>query len=92
MTTNATCRQESTARVRPATIVLGTDAEGATHLYRTQTETVHVVDADGRREHVASVAGRPVEDWMAHVRDARGWASEHYGLDFVGHLAARLDG
>jgi len=76
----------NTNDVRPAYIRLGTDATGASHVYRTTDETVHVV-IDGEREHVADVADRPVDDWMAFIRDRRGWATERYGVGLVDMLA-----
>lgn len=89
MSTNATDLQERTA-VRPKTIFLGTDADGSVHYYRTRTETVHVVDEAGRREHVERIPYRPVDEWMAFVEGRRGWASKHYGVDLVELLAQGL--
>jgi len=79
MSTNAISPEEPDAQIRPSTIDLGTDAEGATHLYRTQTETVHVVTADGRREHVEHIADRHVDEWVGYVGQERGWAERRYG-------------
>jgi len=71
---------------RPAYMVIGRDETGASHVYRTTDETIHVV-RDTEREHVQHLGARPVEDWLAHVADARGWAETHFALgleDFVG--------
>jgi len=83
-------RQKSSVNVRPAYIELGTDATGASHVYRTTDETIHVV-ADGGREHVADVADRPVDDWMTFVRQERGWADEQYGVGLVDMLQQRVE-
>jgi|GEM_PF-2681064 len=94
MSTNAISPEESDAQIRPRTIDLGTDAEGATHIYRTGTETVHVVTADGRREHVEHIGDRHVDEWVGYVGQERGWATKRYGgglLGMVDDLVAALD-
>lgn len=86
--------EESTGdrtRVRPHTIVLGIDAEGARHIYRTHRETIHVVRVNGHRECRVDVSDRHVDDWMEHVAEVRGWARRDYGLDFVDMLRAGFD-
>jgi uncharacterized protein YktB (UPF0637 family) len=87
---SARAEQESNVPVRPRYINLGTDSEGAVHTYRTADETVIVV-ADGGRKHVADVADRPVDDWMAFVRQERGWADEQYGVGLVDMLQQRVE-
>lgn len=58
---------------RPAYILVGTDREGAQHVYRTTDETVHVIQ-NGERELVQSVQAHGIEAWLAYVADERGWA------------------
>ena len=86
MSTNARSPQERTA-VRPRTIHLGIDGAGDHHIYRTQTERVHVVDPDAGRVHVERLRGRPVEDWIAYVTDRRQWRDRRFGLGLVEMLS-----
>jgi hypothetical protein len=71
MRTNAT-QSRKVVGGRPAYILVGTDADGAQHVYRTTDETVHVIDDCGREE-VQSVAAHGIEAWLAFVGDRRGW-------------------
>jgi hypothetical protein len=91
MATNADAQNGTDSRVRDSTITLGEDERGALHIYRPHDELVHVVTADGKREHVEDVAGRPVEDWMAFVEDRRGWEDKRYGVGLA-EMAARVLG
>jgi hypothetical protein len=58
-------------------IRLGTDNEGADHVYDRQRDAIHVVGVDGGRE-VYRLAETPIDGWGAwvetHVPDKRGWA------------------
>lgn len=82
MTPNARRTQDSTA-VRPPTVFLGVDSAGAHHVYRTRTETVHVVHPDRGRTHTERLRGRHADEWMAFVADRRGWARRDYGVGFT---------
>jgi hypothetical protein len=78
--------------VRPKYIPLGTDADGATHTYRTTDRAVIAV-ADGAREHVESLpSSASLDDWMDFVADKRGWADRRYGIGLVEMLAGQLEG
>jgi len=78
---------------RPKTIWLGTDTTDARHYYRTRTETIHVVTADGEREHTLDVEAEAtarqqsiratLADWMDHVVSARGWQSTGYATTTI---------
>ena len=86
-------RRAARRGIIPATIDLGTDADGRQHIFRTLTRAVHVVDADtGERVHVAYIGDRPLDDWMAFVaEDLGGWAERRYGLTLGEMLAAAMD-
>ena len=73
-------------------VPLGVDGFGMHHHYAAVSETVHVVDPDEGRTHTESVAGRPVEDWMAYVADKRGWRRKEYGVGLDQLLARALEG
>jgi hypothetical protein len=98
MSTNASgsCKTDPTTAnrrtdPRPTYIRLGVDTEHASHVYRTTDETIHVVDADGNREHVEALDGRSVHEWMDYVRTERGWTTQ-YMFDSPGNaIAATLD-
>jgi len=78
-------RGRNKSNVRPSTIVLGTDDLGQDHIYRTQSETIHVVDGN-ERTHVRDVDDVSVEHWMEAVADRCGWANRDYGTGI--HAAA----
>jgi hypothetical protein len=94
MTTNASGTEKRSAgssTVRDRYIVLGEDAEGGTHLYRTVDETIFAFDAAGRPEHRFDIAApAAVDDYMAHVADARGWETQRYQLSLADCLAEAL--
>jgi len=100
MSKNATPAQESAGTtapspnerggIRPRYIALGTDREGAHHVYHTERERVIVI-ADGDRTHVLALDGRSVDDCMDHVAECRGWACEDYGLSIIGRAVARVE-
>lgn len=75
--------------VRPRTIVLGTDADGCDHLYKTESESVHVIDAGERvwREDLTT----DVDDWVDHITARRDWATKRYGSIFEKLTAAFTD-
>lgn len=78
---------------RPAYIPLGTDDEGAHHVYRTTDETIHVVQG-GDRTHVEDLnaAGHDVDDWMDFVTARRGWTDRQYGVNLVDMLTDSVEG
>lgn len=86
----ATTPEKSTA-VRPTYVPLGTDSEGRHHVYRTDDETVHVVDPDGGRTRRESLGTRPVDDWMDFVAYRRGWARRQYGRDRIADISEGLE-
>lgn len=58
---------------------MGVDDTGAIHHYHTPTETVHVIDPERGREHVADISGHERDtDWMAFVGQKRGWDRQYY--------------
>jgi hypothetical protein len=65
---------------RPRYVLLGTDSQGADHVYYTRRERV-VVIADGRVEWVQPLDGASVADWVDHIDDVRDWADCRYGVD-----------
>jgi hypothetical protein len=96
MSTNTSTGQKTSGTnrngVRPKYIALGTDADGATHTYRTTDRAVIAV-ADGTRELVETLApGTDLDDWMDFVADQRGWADRQYGIGLVEYLADQLEG
>lgn len=65
---------------RPNYLLLGTDAEGRDHVYRTYAEEVVIV-RDGQRTHVEDLAAYPgVDSWLQLVADRIGWADVAYGM------------
>lgn len=87
-TTQPTTEKASAHNPRPRYIFLGTDADGGTHVYRTIDETIFAFDSEGRRLYRFDIDDqRTVDDYVAHVRDARGWYDLVYGADaFVDRL------
>lgn len=59
-------------------ILLGIDAEGSHHVYRTYAEEVVVVEGT-ERVWCEDVAGVSVDEWMSHIADVRGWDYLGYG-------------
>lgn len=51
---------------------LGTDATGADHYWDKASRTIYVV-ADGAIDHEQSIDDRPLSDWIAYIRERRGW-------------------
>jgi len=90
MATNATTTQNRTA-VRPAYITLGRDETGASHVYRTTDETVHVV-ADGERTHRQDLGDKSVDEWMGYVDARRGWDQRLYARSFGEAIDIQLEG
>lgn len=80
--TNYDTTQEK-GSVRPKYIPLGVDELGNHHVYRTDDETIHVVN-DGQRHHVETLL-HPwnVDEWMKHVDDKYGWADREYASGFA---------
>ena len=76
---------------RPKYVLLGTDGTGASHVYRTTDDAILVV-ADGALTLNERLDSRhDVDDWVAHVETARGWADRQYGVSLVDALAASLE-
>lgn len=71
--------------VRPPTIILGIDECGREHVFRTTTDTIHVVNGT-RRDATIPRDGRDLEGYMFKVKDLVGWADARYGV-----LAHRKD-
>jgi hypothetical protein len=63
---------------RPDYIPLGVDGAGAHHVWDRRTDTIHIVHDDGSRGR-RLLGDHSVDDWMAAVDDAQGWASRRYG-------------
>lgn len=77
------------ASVRPSYIPLGIDERGASHVYDTETETVHIVREDGSRGRRVIAADQTVEEWVDAVADGWGWETRRYGAGvFMDRLAA----
>ena len=71
----------NTNGARRAYIPLGIDERECSHVYDTETETVHIIHPDGARERRVIGAGQSVDDWMDAVDDGWGWAHTRYGID-----------
>jgi hypothetical protein len=89
--TTSTTEKASAHNPRPRYIALGTDAEGAYHVYRTSDESIHVI-TDGTRTRRFDIDDEPdlahVDHYVAHVDAARGWRDCQYGRDaFLDRLA-----
>lgn len=76
MSTSNSERQNRTDP-RPNYIFLGTDDEGADHVWRVHADVVIVVD-DTERIHVEQLAPKHVDDWIAYVGMRRGWETRRY--------------
>lgn len=63
---------------RPDYIPLGVDGDGAHHVWDRRTDTIHIVHDDGSRGR-RLLGDHAVDDWMAAVDDAQGWATRRYG-------------
>jgi len=82
-------RSDKRTGPRPPYILLGTDANGGDHLLGTADDTVVVVDRKQRTiGHRERLRGRSVDEWIAYVATARGWADRRYGLS----IAEALEG
>jgi hypothetical protein len=69
---------------------LGDDTDGASHVYRTTDETIHVVQ-DGERVQRFSLGARTVDDYVKFVRDdveRREWENRRYIADDEDPFAA----
>jgi hypothetical protein len=78
---------------RPNYIPLGGDTDGASHVYRTTDETIHVVQ-DGERVQQFSLGTRTVDDYVKFVRDdveGREWENRRYIADDEDPFAALID-
>jgi predicted nucleic acid-binding Zn finger protein len=77
------------ASVRPTYVVLGVDERGGSHVYDTETETVHIVHDDGSRGRRVIGETQTVDDWMDAVEDGWSWANRRYGAGvYVDRIAA----
>ena len=79
--------------VRPAYIRLGENTDGASHVYRTTDETIHVVQ-DGERVEKFVLGSRSVDDYVKFVRDevdGREWENRRYIADDEDPFAALVD-
>jgi hypothetical protein len=78
---------------RPAYIELGDDTDGASHVYRTTDETIHVVQ-NGQRIQKFVLNGRSVDDYVKFVRDevdGREWENRRYIADDEDPFAALVE-
>jgi len=78
---------------RPAYIELGDDTDGASHVYRTTDETIHVFQ-DGQRVQKFVLNGRSVDDYVKFVRDdvkGREWENRRYVADDEDPFAALIE-
>jgi hypothetical protein len=78
---------------RPNYIPLGEDTDGASHVYRTTDETIHVVQ-DGERVQRFSLGTRTVDDYVKFVRDeveGREWENRRYIADDEDPFAALVE-
>jgi len=80
-TDSAADRDDGPTDPRPAYVRLGVDERGASHVYDTETETVHIVHPDGSRGRRVIGDGQTVDGWVEAVADGWGWADRTYGID-----------
>lgn len=77
---------------RPDYIELGDDSDGASHVYRTTDETIHVVQ-DGKRIQKFVLDTCTVDDYVKFVRDEvdeREWENRRYVADDEDPFAALI--
>jgi hypothetical protein len=88
MRSNATPDEKGT--VREPYLLLGVDALGNHHVFRTTDDTIHVV-GDGRRHHVEDLR-RPwdADEWMHYVADKYGWQRAEYGTGIAAVVGRAL--
>jgi len=90
MATNARDKNRTNRNgVRAAYIPLGVDGRGASHVYDTRTETIHIVHDDGSRGR-RLLGDHSVDDWMDAVESEYGWAHRKYGVGLVEMLAEQM--
>ena len=78
---------------RPAYIELGDDSDGASHVYRTTDESIHVVQ-NGQRVQYFVLNGRSVDDYVKFVRDEvedRAWENRRSIADDEDPFAALIE-
>jgi len=88
--TPTTPSAEKASPIRRNYAPLGTDQDGASHVYRTVDETIFVVQ-DCEITHRIDVRDRIVDDYMDHVEATRGWCDQRYGFDLVEQLADAME-
>jgi hypothetical protein len=72
---------------------LGDDTDGASHVYRTTDESIHVVQ-NGQRVQYFVLNGRSVDDYVKFVRDEvedRAWENRRYIADDEDPFAALIE-
>lgn len=79
---------------RPAYIHVGTDTEGASHVYRTTDETVHVIENGRRTERYdLDALDKSVNDWLVYVETRRGgFVEQHLYRTFADAAADAVGG
>ena len=70
---------------------LGTDGQGGTHHHSPYDRRVVVVSEAGDIEHVEELGTREIGEWIAYVRDERGWASLNYRESFAEIVVEAFD-
>jgi hypothetical protein len=81
---------EKASPIRPKYIHLGTDQEGAHHVYRSVDESIFEI-RDGEIENRYSIDGRSVvDDYVGWVQGTRGWDDRQYGFGPLEELAMNL--
>jgi len=77
---------------RPPRIFIGRDAEGAEHHYLTRKRAVVVISADGDRLWRQPLdEDNPIEAWVCHIGDRRGWADQRLYDTFGDQFASEVD-
>jgi len=83
-TTNSNAEKPTDSKVRDKTIPLGIDNSGSHHIYRSPTDTIHVIDPSaGERVQVVDADDRLLEGWMDSIGETLGWEEPWYGIRTV---------
>lgn len=72
---------------------LGVDGDGDVHYFSRQATAVYVFDGAGEliysRDDIE--AGDPLDGWMTHISDVRGWDSINLYGSFIEAFASQLE-
>lgn len=91
-TTRTKERIDRSSGVRPDRIYIGKDSDGDEHHYLTTEEAVVVVSEDGTRLWRQPLsAENPIEAWVVHIGDRRGWVDQRLYQSFGDAMADAVE-